>query len=72
PDELPGCSTPRPWKRTILSVRFDATPFGIKTQFICRLPKYSADGLFIVQMRPTSKPMDVILSVPLLSSLCEH
>ncbi len=27
PDELPGCSTPRPWMRTILCSRFHATFF---------------------------------------------
>ncbi|HFE2727889.1 TPA: hypothetical protein ACF3DX_001288, partial [Escherichia coli] len=27
PDELPGCSTPRPWMRTILRSRFHATFF---------------------------------------------
>jgi membrane-bound lytic murein transglycosylase A len=30
PDELPGCSTPRPWMRTILSTRADATSFCVK------------------------------------------
>ncbi|MDX6033071.1 hypothetical protein, partial [Scandinavium lactucae] len=29
PDELPGCSIPRPWKRTIRWSRFDATLFCI-------------------------------------------
>ncbi|CRH35251.1 hypothetical protein BN1184_BN_00800 [Pantoea ananatis] len=27
PDELPGCSTPRPWMRTILRTMIVATPF---------------------------------------------
>ncbi|MDN4002505.1 hypothetical protein QWY18_16730, partial [Escherichia albertii] len=42
PDELPGCSTPRPWMRTILRSRFYATFFYPDHGFTMILSKNKA------------------------------